>query len=161
MQLKQNLMRLSACGFDALLLAPDETVQALKALPPGCKPANAPEGLSVAQNVAAGVLATSLASGWVVVRGDLPCPSDTDLLRLSSAVQTYPIARVQGPQQLPWVMGYGRELFSELIQLQQGRDLARMASRYPTLDLVALASPHWPVDATLSTEQRPGSHRHR
>ena len=159
LQLHQNLARLSACGFDALLLAPDETAQALKSLPAGCKHACAPLGMTVAQNVAAGVLASSLASGWVVIRGDLPCPADTDLIRLSRAVQTYPIARVQGPQQLPWVVGYGRELFSELIQLQQGRDLARMASRYPTLDLVALTAPAWPFDSTPGTPHRPGPHR--
>lgn len=85
----------------------------------------------VARSVAAAVLASSQSAGWLVLPGDMPMLQVDTLRRIADAVQTYPIAYPQHQARRGHPMGFGRELFSELVHLDLNRDLYRLLSRYP------------------------------
>ncbi|HEX5357734.1 MAG TPA: NTP transferase domain-containing protein [Aquabacterium sp.] len=134
--LQTTLYRVLASQLPMVLVAPKAiTDQARGLLPHNClvdttvEPAT---GLSsLARSVAAGVLASSQADGWLVLPGDMPMLSVDTIKLVSSAVQTYPIAYAQYRARRGHPMGFGKELFSELVHLDADRDLHRLTSRYP------------------------------
>ncbi|TAK93400.1 MAG: hypothetical protein EPO09_12775 [Aquabacterium sp.] len=135
--LQTTLYRVLASQLPMVLVAPKAiTDQARGLLPHNCLvDASAEGGLddaySLARSVAAGVLASSQADGWLVLPGDMPMLSVDTLKLVSNAVQTYPIAYAQYQARRGHPMGFGKELFSELVHLDLDRDLHRLTSRYP------------------------------
>lgn len=134
--LQTTLYRVLASQLPMVLVAPRAiTDQARGILPHNCLvDTPAESGLStttLARAVAAGVLASSQADGWLVLPGDMPMLQVNTLKQVSDAVQTYPIAYAQYQARRGHPMGFGKELFSELVHLDIDRDLHRLTSRYP------------------------------
>lgn len=134
--LQTTLYRVLASQLPMVLVAPRAiTDQARGILPHNClvdTPADsALNTTTLARAVAAGVLASSQADGWLVLPGDLPMLRADTLQQISDAVQTYPIAYAQYQARRGHPMGFGKELFSELVHLDVDRDLHRLTSRYP------------------------------
>jgi molybdenum cofactor cytidylyltransferase len=80
----------------------------------------------------AGIQASAQSEGWLVLPSELPELQPGTLRRVASGLRTSPIVYPQYQAQQGQVMGFGRELFSELIRLEHDRDLLRLASRYPS-----------------------------
>lgn len=135
--LQTTLYRVLDSQLPMVLVAPKAIAdQARCLLPHNClvdTPDNdgPPGSASLARSVAAGVLASSQADGWLVLPGDMPMLGAETLKLVSSAVQTYPIAYAQYQARRGHPMGFGKELFSELVHLDTDWDLHRLTSRYP------------------------------
>ncbi|MBI5924924.1 MAG: NTP transferase domain-containing protein [Aquabacterium sp.] len=134
--LQSTLHRVLACQLPMVLVAPKAiNDQARHLLPHNClvdmPETSATDLTPLAQAVATGVHASSQAAGWLVLPGDMPMLQADTLQLVSRAVQTYPIAYPQYRARRGHPMGFGRELFSELIHLDIDRDLYRLTSRYP------------------------------
>lgn len=79
----------------------------------------------------AGMLASSQSDGWLFLPASASMLKARTLQLVAQALGHNPIAypRYQARRGVP--MGFGRELFSELIHLHEKRDLTRLLSRYP------------------------------
>lgn len=134
--LQTTLYRVLASQLPMVLVAPRViTDQARGILPHNCLVDIADDhdahASTVARSVAAGVLASSQAEGWLVLPGDMPMLRANTLSLVSDAVQIFPIAYAQYQARRGHPMGFGKELFSELVHLDTDRDLHRLTSRYP------------------------------
>lgn len=134
--LQTTVNRVLASQLPLILVAPRAiTDQVRSILPHNClvdTPAESSlSAASLARAVAAGVLASAQADGWLVLPGDMPMLRADTLKQVSDAVQTYPIAYAQYQARRGHPMGFGKELFSELMHLDTDRDLHRLTSRYP------------------------------
>ncbi len=78
-----------------------------------------------------GMLACSQSDGWLFLPAHASMLKARTLQLVAQALGNNPIAypRYQARPGVP--MGFGRELFSELIRLHEKRDLTRLLSRYP------------------------------
>jgi molybdenum cofactor cytidylyltransferase len=135
--LNAMLHRVLASGLPMVLVAPQTvTAQARGLLPGNCLvdlPATPRNGTSpLVAAIAAGVHASAQSDGWLVLPADMPMLQPETLRRVANALQTSPIAYPQYHAQRGQPMGFGRELFSELIRLEHDRDLHRLSSRYPS-----------------------------
>lgn len=89
----------------------------------------------LARAVAAGVLASPHAPGWLIWPGDMADVMPQTLKELAQSVTRYPMVFPQYKQQRGHPVGLSSEFFSELIRLQSGRDLGRLMTRYPALGI--------------------------
>ncbi len=87
--------------------------------------------LGMGASIAAGVSARSDAAGWLVLPGDMPLLQATTLQRVAQALREHPIAYAQVDGHRGHPVGFGAELYSELITLQGDEGARRLVSRYP------------------------------
>lgn len=83
--------------------------------------------------VASAVLLSAQAEGWLILPASMPMLRARTLLSIALALQSHPIAYPQYRAQRGHPLGVGKELFSELIRLENDRDLERLSSRYPAV----------------------------
>lgn len=88
---------------------------------------------SIAESVASAVLASSQADGWLILPAGLPMLRAQTLHCIAQAIQAHPIAYPQYKARKGHPIGVSRELFSELVHLENDRDLERLSSRYPAI----------------------------
>lgn len=132
-----TLHRVLASQLPMVLVAPRPVTDLARGLlPHAClvevNTEDTPPGHQLAHAVAQGVLASSQADGWLILPGDMPMLQVDTLTQVSNALQSYPIAYPQYRARQGHPMGFGRELFSELVHLDHDRDLYRLMSRYPS-----------------------------
>ena len=106
--------------------------------------AKAPEGVHVASlapcteeelaaaTLRAGVQVSAKASGWMFIPADLVMLRVSTLHSLCAGMQEHLIVHATHDNQPRLPMGFGAELFSELIHLDSNRALLRLLNRYPT-----------------------------
>ncbi|MFM9914765.1 MAG: NTP transferase domain-containing protein [Rhizobacter sp.] len=87
--------------------------------------------LGMGASIAAGVSASSNASGWLVLPGDMPMLQSSTLLRVAHALRDHAVSYAQHHGRRGHPVGFSAELYSELIRLQGDEGARRLVSRYP------------------------------
>jgi len=83
-------------------------------------------------SIAAGVSVHASASGWLVLPGDMPFVRPASLRAVAAALDQQPIAFAQHRGRRGHPVGFGAELFSELVMLKGDEGARRLLARYPT-----------------------------
>lgn len=90
----------------------------------------APFGMG--HSIAAGVAARPHADGWLVLPGDMPLVRPATLLAVAQGLaEHHPVAYAQHRGRRGHPVGFGAELFSELIALDGDDGARRLVARYP------------------------------
>ncbi|MBH1986768.1 MAG: NTP transferase domain-containing protein [Burkholderiales bacterium] len=138
---RHNMITQMQRAFDSqlpvVLVAPDRMLTVARQWAPnhafmgvsmdGFAPA---EGLCMA--LRAGVQTSAMARGWIMLPVDMAMLRPGTLQAISDQLQDHLIAYPTHNNQQGLPIGFGRELFSELIQLRCNRDLLRLINRYPS-----------------------------
>jgi len=83
-------------------------------------------------SIAAGVSIHASASGWLVLPGDMPFVRPSSLRAVADALDQQPIAFAQHRGRRGHPVGFGAEMFSELVMLKGDEGARRLLARYPT-----------------------------
>ncbi len=89
-------------------------------------------GWGMGDSIAAGVSIHASASGWLVMPGDMPLVRPASLRAVANALDQQPIAFAQHRGRRGHPVGFGAELFSELVMLKGDEGARRLLARYPT-----------------------------
>ncbi len=89
-------------------------------------------GWGMGDSIAAGVSIHASASGWLVLPGDMPLIKPSSLRAVADALDQQPIAYAQHRGRRGHPVGFGAELFSELMMLKGDEGARRLLARYPT-----------------------------
>ena len=106
-------------------------------------------GYGMGHSIAAGVAARADAPGWLLLPGDMPLVQPATLLAVAAALEHHAIAYAQYRGRRGHPVGFGAELYSELIRLEGDQGARRIVARYPAVgvdveteaDLAALRAP--------------------
>lgn len=95
-------------------------------------PAPAPiRGRGLGDAIAAGVLARANASGWLMLRGDMPRVRPATLLQVADALRSHAVAYAQHRGRSGHPVAFAAELYSELATLTGDDGARRLVARYP------------------------------
>ena len=89
-------------------------------------------GWGMGDSIAAGVSIQASATGWLVLPGDMPLVRPSSLRAVADALDQQPIAFAQHRGRRGHPVGFGAELFSELVMLRGDEGARRLLARYPT-----------------------------
>ena len=89
-------------------------------------------GWGMGDSIAAGVSIHASAGGWLVLPGDMPLVRPSSLRAVAAALDQQPIAFAQHHGRRGHPVGFGAELFSELVMLKGDEGARRLLARYPT-----------------------------
>lgn len=101
--------------------------------------------LGMGYSIASGVAARPHAGGWVVLPGDMPLVRPESVLAVAQALGEHLVAYAQHQGRRGHPVGFGAELFSDLVQLTGDEGARRVVARYPSVG-VELADPGVLVD---------------
>lgn len=89
-----------------------------------------PHPIGMGHSIVAGVSAAGDADGWLILPADMPLVQPATLLAVAEGLERYPVcyAQYRGIQGHP--VGFGTELFSELMSLQGDEGARRIVARY-------------------------------
>ena len=128
-----------ASGLPMVLVAPSAVAEYARTFLPSndvvemtdnhIDPRSAPHALAKA--VAAGVMASPHAPGWLLWPADMGDLRSETLRTIAQGVCHYPMVFPQYRQRRGYPVGLSSEFFSELIRLNSERDLGRLMTRYP------------------------------
>ncbi|HNU12334.1 MAG TPA: nucleotidyltransferase family protein [Rubrivivax sp.] len=85
----------------------------------------------VGHSIAAGVAERPDASGWLVLPGDMPMIRTSSIQAVADALGEHPVAFTQYRGRRGHPVGFGSELFSELMALDGDIGARRIIARYP------------------------------
>ena len=91
--------------------------------------------LGMGYSIAAGVAARPQAHGWLVLPGDMPLVRPATLLTVANGLANNPVVYAQHRGRRGHPVGFGAELFSELVQLTGDEGARRLSARYPSAGL--------------------------
>ncbi|MEX8520601.1 MAG: NTP transferase domain-containing protein [Leptothrix sp. (in: b-proteobacteria)] len=89
------------------------------------------EPLGMGYSIAAGVGARSQASSWLIMPGDMPLVQPSTLRAVARALVQHPVAYAQHLGRRGHPVGFGSELYSELVTLTGDEGARRLLARYP------------------------------
>jgi molybdenum cofactor cytidylyltransferase len=89
-------------------------------------------GWGMGDSIAAGVSIHASATGWLVLPADMPLIRPSSLRAVADALDQQPIAFAQHRGRRGHPVGFGAELFSELVMLKGDEGARRLLARYPT-----------------------------
>ena len=84
-------------------------------------------------SIAAGVLAHSSARGWLILPADMPLVRPESITAVGRALVEHPVAYAQHRGRRGHPVGFGGEMYSELIGLTGDEGARRLVARYPAL----------------------------
>jgi molybdenum cofactor cytidylyltransferase len=87
--------------------------------------------LGMGYSIAVGVSARPQATGWLVLPGDMPMVQTATLLAVASALEHHPVTYAQHRGRRGHPVGFGAELYSELVTLTGDEGARRLVARYP------------------------------
>ena len=89
-----------------------------------------PQPIGMGHSIVAGVSATGDADGWLILPADMPLVQPATSLAVAQGLERYPVcyAQYRGIQGHP--VGFGTELYSELMALQGDEGARRIVARY-------------------------------
>jgi molybdenum cofactor cytidylyltransferase len=90
-----------------------------------------PQPLGMGYSIAAGVAARPDAPGWLVLPGDMPMVQPSTLATVARALDHHPVAYAQHKGRRGHPVGFGAELYSELVTLSGDEGARRLVARYP------------------------------
>lgn len=82
-------------------------------------------------SIAAGVAARPGAGGWLVMPADMPLAKPSTMAAVAAALGSHPVAYAQYRGRRGHPVGFGAELFSELVRLSGDEGARRVLARYP------------------------------
>jgi molybdenum cofactor cytidylyltransferase len=88
-------------------------------------------GLGMGYSIGAGVAARGHAGGWLVLPADMPGVRPETLLAVAGALDEHPVAFAQYQGRRGHPVGFGVELYSELVALRGDEGARRIVARYP------------------------------
>lgn len=94
-------------------------------------PSEAARGMG--HSIAAGVAAHADASGWLILPGDMPLVRPSTLTAVGRALAEHPVAYAEHLGRRGHPVGFGAELYSELIALSGDEGARRLLARYPAV----------------------------
>jgi molybdenum cofactor cytidylyltransferase len=86
-------------------------------------------------SIAAGVAERSGSPGWLVLPGDMPLLRPGTLLAVAAALEHHAVVFAQHQGRRGHPVGFGAELYSELVRLDGDDGARRITLRYPALGL--------------------------
>jgi molybdenum cofactor cytidylyltransferase len=89
------------------------------------------EPLGMGFSIAAGVQARAQAPGWLVLPGDMPLVQPATLHAVARQLEHFPLVYAQHKGLRGHPVGFGAELYSELIKLKGDQGAQRLLARYP------------------------------
>jgi molybdenum cofactor cytidylyltransferase len=89
--------------------------------------------LGMGYSIATGVAARPDASGWLVLPGDMPLVRPRTLSAVAEALGQHAVVFSQYRGRRGHPVGFGAELFSELVHLQGDEGARRLVARYPSV----------------------------
>ena len=98
----------------------------------GARSLRSQTGWGMGDSIAAGVSIHASAGGWLVLPGDMPLVRPSSLRAVAAALDQQPIAFAQHRGRRGHPVGFGAELFSELVMLKGDEGARRLLARYPT-----------------------------
>ena len=89
-----------------------------------------PQPIGMGHSIVAGVAATGDADGWLILPADMPLVQPNTIMAVAEGLERYPVcyAQYRGIQGHP--VGFGTELYSELMALQGDEGARRIVARY-------------------------------
>lgn len=86
--------------------------------------------IGMGHSIVAGVSASGAADGWLILPADMPLVRPDTILAVAHGLERYPVcyAQYRGIQGHP--VGFGTELYSELMALQGDEGARRIVARY-------------------------------
>lgn len=115
--------------------------------------------LGMGYSIAHGVLARSQASGWLVLPGDMPMVLPQTLQAVAEQLEHHAIAYAQHLGRRGHPVGFGAELYSELVALKGDEGARRLIARYPAHPVdVQDAGVLMDVDTPIDLEEARQSH---
>jgi molybdenum cofactor cytidylyltransferase len=89
-----------------------------------------PQPIGMGHSIVAGVSATGDADGWLILPADMPLVQPATIMAVAAGLERYPVcyAQYRGIQGHP--VGFGTELYSELMALQGDEGARRIVARY-------------------------------
>jgi molybdenum cofactor cytidylyltransferase len=103
-------------------------------------------GIGVGRSIAAGVAARAKASGWLILPAHLWAVCPETLVAVAAALDDHPVAYAQHSGRRGHPVGFGAELYSELVLLGGDDAARRLVARYPSFG-VDVDDPGTLVDA--------------
>lgn len=91
--------------------------------------------LGMGYSISAGVSASSDASGWLVLPGDMPMVQPETLVAVAAKLAEHPVVYAQHKGRRGHPVGFSAELYSELVTLSGDEGARRLVARYPALGL--------------------------
>ncbi len=88
--------------------------------------------LGMGTSIASGVSASSTASGWLVLPGDMPLVRPETLQAVAARLAEHPVAYAQHKGRRGHPVGFAAELFTELVTLAGDEGARRLVARYPS-----------------------------
>lgn len=88
-------------------------------------------GLGIGYSIAAGVGARPDAPGWLVLPADMPLVQPATIAAVAHALDHHPVAYAQHKGRRGHPVGFGSELYSELVTLSGDEGARRLVARYP------------------------------
>lgn len=85
----------------------------------------------IGHSIACGVAERPDAGGWMVLPGDMPMVSTASMQAVADALSEHPVAFPQYRGQRGHPVGFGSELFPDLIELSGDEGARRIIARYP------------------------------
>ena len=83
------------------------------------------------RSIASGVAARPHAAGWLILPGDMPLVRPASIRAVAAALRQSPVAYAQYRGRRGHPVGFGAELYSELVVLDSDEGARRVAARYP------------------------------
>jgi len=102
-------------------------------LPEVGSPGGGPLGMGF--SIAAGVAARPHGGGWLVLPGDMPLVQPASIQRVAQGLAQYAVVFAQHRGRRGHPVGFGAELFSELVQLTGDEGARRLMARYPSFGM--------------------------
>jgi molybdenum cofactor cytidylyltransferase len=88
--------------------------------------------LGMGYSIAHGVLARPQASGWLILPGDMPMVQPSTLQAVAEQLEHHAVVYAQHLGRRGHPVGFGAELYSELVALQGDEGARRLIARYPS-----------------------------
>jgi len=88
-------------------------------------------GLGMGASIAAGIGARPDAPGWLLLPADMPLVQPATIASVAQALDQHPIAYAQYQGRRGHPVGFGAELYSELVMLSGDHGARRLIARYP------------------------------
>jgi len=107
--------------------------------------------LGMGFSIAAGVAARPDAAGWLVLPGDMPLVAPASLVAVAAALGQHAVVYAQHLGRRGHPVGFGAELFSELVKLSGDEGARRVMARYPSIG-VEVADPGVLVDVDTEAD---------
>lgn len=124
-------------GLPVALVAPSATIDAVRhARPhniviPSPMEAAVPEG-GLVEALRAGVQTCATSPGWIMLPAQMPTLQADTLREIGAQLSLHPVAYASHQSRPGMLIGFGPELYSELMRIGSDRELQRLINRYPS-----------------------------